>query len=1002
MKASIAILLALFLYDSLNHSQALTGPRLNNSTDFDALLSFKSHITHDPYGILHTWNPNTSFCNWEGVLCNPSKQRVTGLALGNLTLAGTITPLITNLSFLRLIDLQNNSFSGYLPTDLGKLFRLETLVLASNVIHGTIPSSLSLCSKLRLLDLSDNQFHGSIPPELGMLSNLRDLSFAKNNLTGSIPSSFGNLSSLNNLIFLSNNLQGFIPNELGQLRFLLQLSLADNNLSGEIPTSLYNLSSLIIMSLAKNRFSGHLSSNLFSTLPNLDTLFVGGNLLQGPIPASLSNASSLKRLDLSSNQFTGQVPLLWNLPNLLILNLEINGLVSNGENGLDFITSLQNSTLLQVFSVATNQLTGPIPSSIGNLSTQLSLLVMGENHLQGNIPKEIGNLHSLIMLSTESNSLTGNIPSTIGNLQNLQQLFLEMNSLSGPIPESLQNLTGLYELGLSRNKLTGRIPSSLSNCQHLQTLDLSHNELKGEIPKEIFGYPSLGFLLNLSWNSLTGSLPSEIGNLKMVQGIDISKNKLSGTIPTTIGQCSNLLYLDLSNNSFLGSIPDSMANLKGIEYLDLSSNNLSGSIPLSLASLQFLQNLNLSGNHLQGKVPTRGIFLNSTAISTTGNSELCGGAPILGLPDCVVTEMHSNRWKTKLVVGLAMGSAGLFILMALGFFLLLYRKRKPELKSTDAEIISFEDPHRLYTYYDLRAATSNFDSENLIGEGSFGSVYKGVLSDGTPVAIKVFNMDQHGASKSFLAECEALRNVRHRNLVRIMSACSTNDFKALVLQLMSSGSLEEWLHHTRGWGIERRSLNIQQRLEIAIEVAAAMEYLHHDCEVPVVHCDLKPSNVLMNENMTAHVGDFGLAKMLHGTASNHQQSSSTIGLRGSIGYIAPEYGLGGTVSTKGDVYSYGMLLLELFTGKRPTNEMFSGGLKFQEWVRTAFPEQVVEILDVELVEDCNLWNKDCLVSVINIGLSCASEIPEERPNMRDVSAMIKRTRNLLTNSNNKI
>ncbi|OVA17803.1 Protein kinase domain [Macleaya cordata] len=978
MKASIPMIILTIFFCSLHHpSLSLSPPMLNNSTDRDALLSFKSSITDDPNGILNTWSLNTSFCNWNGVLCNPKKLRVTGLALGNLSLSGTISPHLTNLSFLRVLDLQNNSFSGSLPREIGRLFRLETLIVASNSIHGTIPSSLRYCFKLRVIDLSENRIEGTIPPELGELSKLEDLSFAKNNLTGTIPSSLGNISSLNNLILMSNNLHGLIPPELGRLHLLLQLHLADNNITGQIPTSLYNISSLIIVSLAKNRISDRLPSDLFTKLPRLGTLFVGGNLLEGPIPASLSNASNLERLDLSVNRFTGGIPLLQNLPNIEILNLEINELVSDDEHGLEFIGSLANSTLLQVFSVATNQLTGRLPASIGNLSRQLSLLVMAENHFEGNIPAEIGNLGSLSLLALESNSFTGRIPSTIANLKNLQRLSLFLNHLSGPIPESLGNLTKLFELDLNTNNFSGRIPSSLSNCQSLQYLDLSLNRLDQEIPKEIFAFPSLGTLLNLSSNYLTGSLPTEIGNLKMVQAIDISKNNLSGTIPPTIGDCSNLLYLDLSRNSFQGSIPDSLAKLKGIEYIDLSSNSLSGTIPSSLESLKFLQLLNLSVNQLQGEVPNKGIFLNSTIVSLDKNKKLCGGVPKLGLPHCAATKRHSNRSKMRWIIGVLVGSVALFVLLSLIVFLFFYWRAKSKSNAKNTEDSSIKNPNRLlYSYYDLRAATDNFNSKNLIGEGSFGSVFRGVARDGTVVAIKVFNMDQHGASKSFLAECEALRNIRHRNLVKIITACSTSEFKALVLQFMPNGSLENWLYNTSN-------------------VASAMEYLHHECETAVVHCDLKPSNVLLNEDMTAHVCDFGLARMLHLNSSDNH-TNSTLGLKGSIGYIAPEYGLGGGVSTKGDVYSYGILLLEMFTGKRPTNEVFRDGLNLKKWTELAFPDRVMEILDDNLVEDdCEMWKKDCVVSVIKIGLLCTNETPEERPSMRDVSAMIKRVRHII-------
>ncbi|PIA54652.1 hypothetical protein AQUCO_00900902v1, partial [Aquilegia coerulea] len=882
--------------------------RFDNTTDQQSLLVFKSHISSDPFGVLESWNSNTTFCNWTGVTCNITKQRVTGINLENLNLAGTISPHIANLSFLRVLNLPNNSFYGVLPTEFGRLFRLQFLVVNSNLIQGTIPSSLSSCTRLVTLDLMQNRFEGTIPNELSGLLQLQVLRLTDNLLTGQIPPSLQNLSSITNLLLSENNFQGSIPEELGHIPSLINLQIDQNNMTGKIPLSLLNSSSLMMLTLSINKLTGNLPADMFSKLTSLTTLFLGGNNLTGPIPLSIANASTLVRMDLS------------------------------------------------VFSLVSNRLTGKLPHSIGNLSRELSLLVMGNNQLEGSLPAEISNLVGLTMLSLEYNSFTGSIPPSLGELLILQNLYLHQNLFSGQIPPPLGNLAQLYEMSLSRNNLSGAIPASLGNFQRLQVLDLSVNKLHGTIPIEIIGIPSLGKVLNLSSNSLTGPIPIGIGQLKMVQGLDFSHNNLSGNIPASIGECSSLLVLDLSGNSFGGSIPNSLADLKGIEYIDLSVNNLSGRIPSSLQSLKFIQLLNLSINQLEGEVPKEGIFINSTVISLKGNPNLCGGVPLLGLANCIVSEKHSNGSKLRLILGVVAGFVACSVLLGL-FLLLLWKRNTGEAKNND-DVISFEGPYRLYTYHDIRIATENFSSNNLIGEGSFGCVYKAILRDGTLAAIKVFNMMQHGALKSFLSECEALRNVRHRNLISILSACSNSNFKALVLHFMVNGSLEQWLYRPNT--LEESDLN--HRLNIAIDVASAMEYLHYDCETPVVHCDLKPSNILLDENMVAHVGDFGLARMLL-KIPKEGSLSSTLGLKGSIGYIAPEYGMGRGVSPKGDVYSYGILLLELFTGKKPTDEMFVGELDLPKWVSMALPDRIMDIVDSALRGKGNS-PEHCLITVI--------------------------------------
>ncbi|XP_012442269.2 probable LRR receptor-like serine/threonine-protein kinase At3g47570 [Gossypium raimondii] len=252
------------------------------------------------------------------------------------------------------------------------------------------------------------------------------------------------------------------------------------------------------------------------------------------------------------------------------------------------------------------------------------------------------------------------------------------------------------------------------------------------------------------------------------------------------------------------------------------------------------------------------------------------------------------------------------------------------------------------SYKQLLECTHGFASANLIGTGSFGSVYKGVLyQHEKPLAVKVLNLRNHGAARSFIAECEALRKIRHRNLLKIITSCSSidyqgNEFKALVFEFMPNGSLESWLHEQHD---QSRYLNFAQRLDIAIDMANAIDYLHHGCETMVVHCDLKPSNVLLDDDMVAHVADFGMAKLLSTVTSNigSDQTSSSV-IKGTIGYVAPEYGMSGSVSPEGDIYSYGIMLLEMITGRRPTCDLFHDGLSLHNFCKMALQEGLKEIL----------------------------------------------------------
>ncbi|KAF5472301.1 hypothetical protein F2P56_009032 [Juglans regia] len=244
------------------------------------------------------------------------------------------------------------------------------------------------------------------------------------------------------------------------------------------------------------------------------------------------------------------------------------------------------------------------------------------------------------------------------------------------------------------------------------------------------------------------------------------------------------------------------------------------------------------------------------------------------------------------------------------------------------------------SHQELVLATERFNSSNLLGEGSFGSVYKGTLSDGMNIVVKVINLQVEGAFKCFDAECEVLQNAHHRNLVKIISVSSNIDFKALVLEYMPNENLEKWLYSND------HCLNFLQRLKIMIDVASALEYLHYGYSAVIVHCDLKPSNALLDVDMVAHVADFGMAKLLGD--ENSMMQTMTLA---TLGYMAPEYGLGGVVSTRGDVYSYGILLIETFTRKKPIDDMFAGEMSLKRWVNEALPISTIDIVDANLLEN---------------------------------------------------
>ncbi|WOL08152.1 receptor kinase-like protein Xa21 [Canna indica] len=1077
-------------------------------SDRQALLSFKSLISDDPFGALASWSNGSSlhFCRWRGVKCSNQshEQRVTALDLDSLELAGKISPFISNLTFLRRLHLPNNRLQGPIPDELGLLSNLQHLNLSDNSLvgmiptsffhncshlqnlslfhnsfHGTIPRNLSRCSQLNLidfsenvlageiasdigslsklkflflfsnnltgiispaignlaslivLDLSHNQLTGDIPhnlshcseltylylgyntlegeipngfgalsklkvlslrgnrltgrippeiwnltaletillgqnkltgtlpsqvgnlvnlqvlylssnnlsgtilPEIGSLARLQILGLGENQLTGIIPSEIGNLVNLNGLDLQFNRLTGLVPASIGNLSSLTYLGLTQNNLTGFIPSSFWNMSSIRIFQIGINHFTGSLPLDIGLTLPYLTNLAIYENHFFGSIPRSLINASNIVHIQLPRNSFTGTIPRgFGSLQSLYHFDLSYNQLEARNPVEWGFLEDLANCSNLAWLQLTSNKLSGSLPQKVPNFSKTFEWFEFNDNYISGTIPEWISNLSSLIFFDMHSNLLTANIPATLANLPRLQKIDLSDNYLTGEIPTTLGKLTQLLELRLNSNKLRGVIPASLANSS-LVLLDLALNDLNGTVPKEILTIPTLTMLLNISHNSLQGSLPSEVGNLKNLGQFDLSANRLSGIIPSSLGQCQQLEKLDMARNYFQGSIPSSFTLLKGLQSLDLSRNNLSGRIPEFFGNFQFLSYLNLSFNNLEGEVPRDGIFQNS----------------------------------------------------------------KKKRNATDY----IRNPHIKVSYAELLRATNDFSTTNLIGLGSFGSVYKGILNnpENTIVAVKVLNLQQKGALRSFIAECDALRNIRHRNLVKILTACASidfrgNDFKALVYEFMPNGSLEKWLHPEANDEGNTQRLSFIQRLNILTDIASALDYLHHHGAEPIVHCDIKPSNVLLDEKMVAHVSDFGLARFLHRLPIDARQKSSTsMILKGSIGYVAPEYGAANKVSAEGDVYSYGILVLEMLTGKRPTSENFKDGLSLVQYVEMALPERVIDIIDPTLqLEEQHAHRQDTqnilenavefVTCSLRIGIKCTKESPQDRMLIGDV------------------
>ncbi|PON89582.1 Serine/threonine protein kinase [Trema orientale] len=943
-------------------------PRRSLATDRAALLEFKKAIIHDPYSKLLNWNDSVHICRFNGVRCDKHHHRVAQLILNDSGLVGVLSPFVSNLTGLRILYISNNQFFGTIPKQLSSLRHLRYLQIDGNNFEGPIIDSLSIFPKIIGAAFLNNHFKGTISPA-----------------------------------FFSN-----CP------RSLEALDLANNSFTGEIPVEIGNCTNLWSLSLYNNQFTGELPFSLTKTV--------------------------IANLDIEYNNFTGELPskIIGHLPGLKYLHLSYNLMESHDGNTnlTPFFDALQSCTLLVELELAGMNLGGRLPDSIGRLGADTNSISLQENKITGSIPPSISNLQKLNILNLSSNRLNETISAEIRNLPQLQQLFLSHNFFSGTIPEvfdrfpllglldlshnefsgeipaSLGNLSRLNYLFLNNNRLSGRIPPSLGRCTELHKIDLSYNRLSGTIPSQISGMSEIRIFMNFSHNQLEGPLPLELSKLEDVQEIDLSSNNLSGSIFPQISSCIAVRLINFSNNSLNGTLPDSLGELKNLEAFDVSGNHLSGMIPTSLNKSRILTFLNLSFNDFEGMIPSGGIFSLITNLSVMGNPRLCGKRA--GLHPCP-RKRHLFRSRIFLIIF----SLVIFISAFLSIICCVIGLRRIQIiissKKQQAVRRKPRAPEPILnfpriTYRELSDATAGFDDQRLVGSGSYGRVYKGVLSDGTAIAVKVLHVQSGNSTKSFNRECQVLKRIRHRNLIRIITACSLPDFKALVLPYMANGSLDSRLypHSGPGLGTGSSDLNLIQRVNICSDIAEGMAYLHHHSPVRVIHCDLKPSNVLLNDDMTALVSDFGIARLVMtaagGNAAFENMGNSTANmLAGSIGYIAPEYGFGSITSTKGDVYSFGILVLEMVTRKRPTDDMFVGELSLHRWVKSHYHGRVEKVVDSSLVraskdqlpEVKKMWEV-AIGELIELGILCTQESPSTRPTMLDAADDLDRLKRYLT------
>ncbi|KAJ8751526.1 hypothetical protein K2173_016757 [Erythroxylum novogranatense] len=1010
-----------------------------------ALLTWKKSLNSST-GVLNSWNPlDQSPCKWYGVICN-SNGNVVEISLKAVDLQGPLPSNFHSFKYLKTLTLSSTNLTGSIPKEFGEYHELSFVDLSENSLSGQIPEEICRLSKLQSLSLNANFLAGGIPANIGNLSSLENLTLFDNQLTGDIPKSIGALIRLQ--IFRAGgnkNLKGELPPEIGNCTNLVMLGLAETSISGNLPSSIGKLKRIQTIAIYTSFLSGpipeeignckelqnlYLYQNSLSgpipkrigELAKLQTLLLWQNSLVDTIPDEIGSCSELKVIDLSENFLTGSVPRSFgNLLKLQDLQLSVNHL--SGTIPIE----ISNCTALTHLEVDNNDLSGEITAAIGNLKS-LTLFFAWQNNLTGNIPETLSECQNLEALDLSYNNFFGSIPKRIFGLENLTKLLILSNELSGFIPPDIGNCTNLYRLRLNGNRLAGTIPLEVGNLKILNFVDLSDNHLVGGIPPSIAGCNNLEFL-DLHSNGITGSIPSAlpkslqfldvsdnrltgilapiIGSLTELTKLNLAKNQLSGAIPAEILSCNKLQLLNLGGNGFSGEIPRELGQIPSLEIsLNLSCNQFSGSIPSEfsgltklgvldlshnklegkldvLAALQNLVSLNISFNDFSGELPNTPFFRKLPLSDLASNRGLYIAGAVVTPADRMGTEGRA-RSAAKMVMSVLLIASAVLVLLAIYTLIRTRIAARRMMEDGNWEITLYKKLD-----FSIDDIVKNLTSSNVIGTGGSGVVYRVIIPNGETLAVK--KMWSPEGNTAFNSEIRTLGSIRHRNIVRLLGWGSNRNLKLLFYDYLPNGSLSSFIHGAGKGGAEWEA-----RYGVVLGVAHALAYLHHDCVPAILHGDVKAMNVLLGPGYEPYLADFGLARIVNSiTSDDISKPCQRPHLAGSYGYMAPEHASMQRITEKCDVYSFGIVVLEVLTGRHPLDPTLPGGSHLIQWVRDhlATKKDPVDILDPKLRGRTDPTTHQML-QTLAVSFLCISSRADDRPTMKEVVAMLKEIRHV--------
>lgn len=856
-----------------------------------------------------------------------------------------------------------------------------TIALKAQNLSGSLPPELSKLYHLKHLDLSRNLFSGSIPSQWATM-RLVELSLMGNRLSGPFPKVLTNITTLRNLSIEGNLFSGPIPPEIGKLIRIEKMVLSSNAFTGELPVALAKLTNLTDMRINDNHFSGRIPE-FIGNWTHVQKLHIQGSSLEGPIPSSISALTSLSDLRISDLKGRGS--------------------------------------------------TFPPLSTIESLKT----LVLRKCLIHGEIPEYIGDMKKLKHLDLSFNELAGEIPTSFQALAKTDFMYLTGNMLTGHIPDWILGTNKNFDL--SYNNFTWD-SSSPVECPR-GSVNLVESYSSSSVRRSIHSCLKQNFPCPASSNQYHYSLRINCGGKET--SINGSAKYEADLEPTGasmfyLGQhwafssTGNFMDNDVDGDAYIEANTSSLSNVSVLDvelykkarvsplsltYYGLCLGNGNYTVKLHFAEIIFIndKSFNSLGErifdvYIQGKLVLKDfniekeaggtgkpIIKNFTAEVTSHTLKVqfywagrgTTGIPLRGFYGPLISAISvdpnfeppsppGKNWDIKIVVGAA-AVAVVLVLLTLGIL-----RRKGWLggkTSEDKELRGLDLQTGLFTLRQIKAATKNFDAENKLGEGGFGAVFKGTLSDGTVIAVKQLSSKSKQGNREFVNEVGMISALQHPNLVKLYGCCIEGNQLSLVYEYMENNCLSRALFGRDA--TYKLKLNWSTRQNICVGIARGLAYLHEESTLKIVHRDIKTSNVLLDKDMNAKISDFGLAKL-----DEDDNTHISTRIAGTIGYMAPEYAMRGYLTDKADVYSFGVVALEIVSGKSNTN--YRPKEEFVYLLDWAYVLQergaLLELVDPDLGSE---YSSEQAMVMLNVALLCTNASPTLRPTMSQVVSMLE-------------